>query len=81
MSTDEKGVFIQIQNIVSSKALVLVNCLNTFVDDWRYEISLLVLKNISRECTPVNNCNVFQHQKRNFVSPSEHVIFFYYILI
>ena len=33
-TTDEKGVFIQIQNIiVSSKALVLVNCLNTFVHD------------------------------------------------
>ena len=32
VTTDEKGVFIQIQNtIVSSKALVLVNCLNTFV--------------------------------------------------
>ena len=30
----KKGVFIQIQNtIVSSKALVLVNCLNTFVHD------------------------------------------------
>ena len=29
----------------------------------RYEISLLVLKNI------------FQHEKRNFVSPSERVIF------
>ena len=34
VTTDEKSVFIQIQNtIVSSKALVLVNCLNTFVDD------------------------------------------------
>ena len=34
MTTDEKGVFIQKQNtIVSSKALVLVNCLNTFVHD------------------------------------------------
>ena len=34
MTTVEKGVFIQIQNtIVSSKALVLVNCLNTSVDD------------------------------------------------
>ena len=34
MTTDEKDVFIQIQNsIVSSKALVLVNCLNTFVHD------------------------------------------------
>ena len=32
VTTDEKGVLIQIQNtIVSSKALVLVNCLNTFV--------------------------------------------------
>ena len=31
VTTDEKGVYIQIQNIiVSSKALVLVNCLNTF---------------------------------------------------
>ena len=34
LTTDEKGVFIQIQNtIVSSKALVLVNCLDTFVHD------------------------------------------------
>ena len=34
MTTDEKGVFIQIQNtIVSSKALVLVNCLSIFVHD------------------------------------------------
>ena len=30
----------------------------------RYEISLLVLKNI------------FQHEKRNFVSPSGHVMFY-----
>ena len=34
---------------------------------WRYEISLRVLKNISR---------VFQHEKRNFVSPSGHVMFY-----
>ena len=40
VTTDEKGVFIQIQNtIVSSKALVLVNCLNTFVHDCRHEPS------------------------------------------
>ena len=39
MTTDENGVFIQIQNtIVSSEALVLVNCLNTFVHDWRYSV-------------------------------------------
>ena len=32
VTTEEKGVFIQIQNaMVSSKALVLVNCVNTFV--------------------------------------------------
>ena len=32
MTAIEKGVFIHIQNtIVSSKALVLVKCLNTFV--------------------------------------------------
>ena len=36
MTRDEKGVFIQMQNaVVSSKALFLVNCLNTFVHDWR----------------------------------------------
>ena len=34
VTTDEKGVFIQIQNtFVSLKTLVLVNCLNTFVHD------------------------------------------------
>ena len=34
MTTDEKSVFIQKQNtIVSSKALVLGICLNTFVHD------------------------------------------------
>ena len=34
VTTEEKIVFIQIQNtIVSSKTLVLVNCLNTFVHD------------------------------------------------
>ena len=32
MTIEEKGVFIQIKNtIVGSKALVLVNCLNSFV--------------------------------------------------
>ena len=36
VTTDEKGVFIQIRNtMVSSKALVLVNCVNTFVHDCR----------------------------------------------
>ena len=40
---------------------------------WRYEISLLVLKNISLvRCT--HSWNIFQHSKRNFVSPSGHVI-------
>lgn len=35
VTSDEKGVFIQIRNtIVSSKALVLVNCLITFVHDF-----------------------------------------------
>ena len=38
-TTDEKGVCIQIQNtIVSSKALVLVNCLNTFVHDCGFQL-------------------------------------------
>ena len=36
MTTDEKDVFIQIQcSVVSSKALILVNCLNTFFHDCR----------------------------------------------
>ena len=38
MTTDEKGVFIQKQNtIVSSKALVLGICVNTFVHDCRFK--------------------------------------------
>ena len=40
---------------------------------WRYEISLLVLKNISLvRCA--HSWNIFQHSKRNFVSPRGHVI-------
>ena len=36
MTTDEKDVFIQIHcSVVSSKALILVNCLITFVHDCR----------------------------------------------
>ena len=39
----------------------------------RYEISLRVLKN---ELT----CEIyFKHKKRNFVSPSGHVMFYYFI--
>ena len=41
----------------------------------RYEICLRVLKNISR-VSAGNEWNIFQHEKRNFVSPSDHVIFF-----
>ena len=41
---------------------------------WRYEISLLVLKNISLvRCA--HSRNIFQHSKRNFVSPRGHVIY------
>ena len=36
---------------------------------WRYEISLLVLKNI-----------FFQHSKRNFVSPRGHVYILYLLI-
>ena len=44
MTTDEKGVIIQIQNIiVGSKALVLVNCLNTFVHDCPSEGQLVYI--------------------------------------
>ena len=61
VTTDEKGVYIQIQNIiVSTKALVLVNCLNTFVHDcrlWgtlspdvRYAKTLDAFKNKIRGC-------------------------------
>ena len=41
----------------------------------RYEISLRVLKNISR-VSAANEWNIFQHSKRNFVSPSGHVMFY-----
>ena len=41
----------------------------------RYEIYLRVLKNISR-VSAANEWNIFQHEKKNFVSPSDHVIFF-----
>ena len=41
----------------------------------RYEIYLRVLKNISR-VSAANEWNNFQHEKKNFVSPSDHVIFF-----
>ena len=42
VTTDEKGLIIQIQNtMVSSKALVLVNCLNTFVHDCCMCMSML----------------------------------------
>lgn len=38
VATDEKGFFIRIQNtIVSSKALVLLNCFNAFVHDYRHK--------------------------------------------
>ena len=39
----------------------------------RYEISLLVLKNISLVCC-AHSWNIFQHSKRNFVSLRGHVI-------
>ena len=39
----------------------------------RYEISLRVLKNISR-VSVANELNIFQHSKGNFVSPRGHVI-------
>ena len=40
----------------------------------RYEISLRVLKNIAR-VSAANEGNNFKHEKRNFVSPSGHVMF------
>ena len=45
-----------------------------------YEISLRVLKNISRVST-ANELNIFQHEKRNFVSPSGHVTFYLFIYL
>ena len=41
----------------------------------RYKISLRVLKDFSLvRCA--HSRNIFQHKKRNFVSPSGHVIFY-----
>ena len=41
----------------------------------RYEISLRVLKNISRVSAAKSEI-FFQHEKRNLVSPSGHVMFY-----
>ena len=41
----------------------------------RYEISLRLLKNISQASADNERNIFFQHEKRNFVSPSEHVKF------
>ena len=39
-----------------------------------YEIAVVVIKNISR-VSAENESNIFQHEKRNFVSPSGPVMF------
>ena len=41
---------------------------------WRYEISLLVLKKYFTSERRERVLNIFQHSKRNFVSPRGHVI-------
>ena len=41
---------------------------------WKYEISPLALKNISPICC-AHLCNIFQQSKRNFVSPSGHILY------
>ena len=46
-----------------------------------YEISLRLLKNISRVSADNERNIFFQHEKRNFVSPSEHVKFYFYVNI
>ena len=43
---------------------------------WRYEISLRVLKNISRVRAQRMSEIFFQHEKRNFVSPGGRVMFY-----
>ena len=44
---------------------------------WRYEISLLVLKNISLvHCT--HSWDIIHNSKRNFISPHRHVISSFY---
>ena len=46
---------------------------------WRYEISTLVLKIISLVCC-THLWNIFEHSKRNFVSPCSHVISSIYVM-
>jgi len=46
---------------------------------WRYEISFLVLKNISLVCC-AHSWNILQHSKINFVSLHGHVINILYII-
>ena len=43
---------------------------------WRYEISLRVLKNIFMSERSKQVKYFFQHEKRNFISPSNHAMFY-----
>ena len=54
----------------------VIVCAGNYMAMWGYKISLRVLKNISR-VSAANEWNIFfQHEKRNFVSPSNHVMFY-----
>lgn len=46
-----------------------------YMTSWWYKISLRVLKNIS-QVSAANEWNIFQHKKRNFISPSSHGMFY-----
>ena len=47
----------------------------TYIEDITWPLVLLVLCNISWASAAID-CNIFQHEKRNFVSPSDHVMFY-----
>ena len=47
----------------------------TYIEDITWPLVLLVLSNISWASAAIE-CNIFQHEKRNFVSPSDHVMFY-----
>ena len=52
-----------------------------YMDVQRHEISLRVLKNISQDIvSAANEWNIFEHEKRKFVSTSAHVIFYFYYI-
>ena len=76
MTTDERDVFVQIRNsIVSSKALVLVNFLSTFVHDHDLLVTYIMedavneLNCFMQMVFRTNYANGFPHELCKYINP------------